>query len=257
MLSPPHSFIVLPSAQRCLLTHSCQVGLWRPVALPDLCTLMVSASCVSPSPVHKSATYFDRLFCSMQWPQCGDERTSCTPCVPEAAQLVPELLSLTSQNLHSWAISWAPEIVLPLQSILLQLLSHIWLCNPMDPRKHARLPCPSQSLGVCSSLCPSSRWCHPTISSSLIPFSSGPQYFPASGSLPVSQLFASGGQSIGASASALPVNTLDWFPLRLTGWSCSPRGSQESSPASKFESISSLALGVLYGLDVGSSEIFS
>lgn len=101
MLSPPHSFIVLSSAQRCLLMRSCQVGLWQPVALPGLCTLMVSASCVSQPLVYKSPTYFDGLFCSMQWLQCSDERTLCIPRAPEAAQLVPTVLSLTSQNLHS------------------------------------------------------------------------------------------------------------------------------------------------------------
>ena len=84
--------------------------------------------------------------------------------------------------------------------------------------QHAILPCPSQSLGVCSNLCPLSQWCHPTISSPIVPFSSCPQFFPASGSFPMSQLFASGSQSIGASASVLPVNIQGWFPLRLIGW---------------------------------------
>ena len=83
--------------------------------------------------------------------------------------------------------------------------------------QHARLPCPSTTPGACSNLFPLSRWCHPTISSSLIPFSSSLQSFPASGSFPVSQFFASGGQSIGASASVLPMNIQDWFPLGLTG----------------------------------------
>ena len=75
--------------------------------------------------------------------------------------------------------------------------------------QHARPPCPSPTSGVCSNSCPSSRWCHPAISSSVIPFSSYPQSFPASGSLPMSQLFTWGGQSIGVSASAstLPMNT--------------------------------------------------
>ena len=84
--------------------------------------------------------------------------------------------------------------------------------------QHARLPCPLLSLGVCSNSCSSSWWCHPTISSSVIVFSSCPQLFPASGSFPVSQLFASGGQSIEASVSAsvLPMNIQGWFPLELT-----------------------------------------
>ena len=85
--------------------------------------------------------------------------------------------------------------------------------------QHARLPCPSPTTGACSNSCPSSRWCHPTISSSVIPFSSCLQSFPASGFFPISQFFASCGQSIGVSASAsvLPINTQDWFPLGWTG----------------------------------------
>ena len=84
----------------------------------------------------------------------------------------------------------------------------------------ARLPCPSPTPRAYSNSCPSCRWCHPTISSPFVPFSSSLQSFPASGSFPVSQLFASGGQSIGVSASAsvLPMNIQDWFPLGLTGW---------------------------------------
>ena len=82
-----------------------------------------------------------------------------------------------------------------------------------------RLPCPSLSPGVCSNSCPLSRWCHPTISSCVTLFSSCLQSFPASGSFPVSQLLASGGQSIetSASASVLPMNIQGWFPLGLTG----------------------------------------
>ena len=85
--------------------------------------------------------------------------------------------------------------------------------------QHARLPCPSPSPRVCSNSCPLSQWCHPTMSSSVVPFSSCPQYFPASRSFPMSWLFASDGQSAGASASAsvLPMNIQGWFPLGLTG----------------------------------------
>ena len=85
--------------------------------------------------------------------------------------------------------------------------------------QHSRLPCPSPTLGDCSNSCPLSQWCHPTISSSVVPFSSCLQSFPASGSFPVSQFLASGGQSFGASASAsvLPKNSQDWLPLGLTG----------------------------------------
>ena len=87
--------------------------------------------------------------------------------------------------------------------------------------QHARPPCPSPTLGVDSNSRPLSRWYHPATSSSVIPFSSCPQSFPASGSFQMSQLFASGGQSIGVSASTsvLPMNTQDRFPLGWTGWS--------------------------------------
>ena len=86
--------------------------------------------------------------------------------------------------------------------------------------QHAKLPCPSPTPRVYSNSCPSSQWCHSTISSSVAPFSSPLQSFPASGSFSVSQFFASGGQSIGASASAsvLPMNIHDWSPLGWTGW---------------------------------------
>ena len=86
--------------------------------------------------------------------------------------------------------------------------------------QHTRLPCPSPAPGVDSNSCPLSRWCHPTISSSVVPFSSCLQSFPASGSFPMNQFFASGSQSSGASASAsvLPMNIQDWFPLGWTGW---------------------------------------
>ena len=85
--------------------------------------------------------------------------------------------------------------------------------------QQARLPCPSPTPGAYSNSCPSHRWCHPTISSSVIPFSSLLQSFPASGSFPGSQFFISDGQRIGVSASAsvLPVNIQDWFPLGWTG----------------------------------------
>ena len=86
--------------------------------------------------------------------------------------------------------------------------------------QHARLPCPSPTPGACSTSWPSSLWCHPIISSSVVPFSSCLQSSPASGSFPVSQFFSSGSLSIGASASAsvLPMNIQDWSPLGLTGW---------------------------------------
>ena len=92
------------------------------------------------------------------------------------------------------------------------------LCNPMDHSTPGL--CPSPTPRVYPNSWPLSRWCHPTISSSVVPFSSYSQSFPASGSFPMSQLFTSGGQSIGTSASAsvLPMNTQDWSPLEWTGW---------------------------------------
>ena len=95
--------------------------------------------------------------------------------------------------------------------VVVHLLSHVRLFNPMDCMQNARLPCPSLSPGICSNSCPLSWWCHPAILLSVALFSSYPQSFPASGSFSVSRLFASGGQSIGASASAsaLPRNIQD------------------------------------------------
>ena len=102
------------------------------------------------------------------------------------------------------------------------LFSHSVVSDSLRPHElqNARPPCPSPAPGVYSNSCPSSKWCHPAISSSVIPFSSCPQSVPASGSFPMSQLFAWGGQSIGmsASASVLPMNTQDWSPSGWTGW---------------------------------------
>ena len=101
-----------------------------------------------------------------------------------------------------------------------------------DESQHARPPCPSPSPGVHSDSRPLSRWCHPAISYSVIPFSSCPQSLPASESFPMSQLFVWGGQITGVSAFAsfLPKNTQGWSPLEWTGSPCSPRDSQEFSP---------------------------
>ena len=100
--------------------------------------------------------------------------------------------------------------------------SHSVVSDSLRPydSQHARPPCPSPTPGVYSDSCPSSRWCHPAISSSVIPFSSCPQSLPASGSFPLSQLFTWAGQSIGVSASAsvFPNNTRDWSPSGWTGW---------------------------------------
>ena len=106
------------------------------------------------------------------------------------------------------------------QSFCNQFSSVAQLCpavrDPMDCSMPG-FPCPSSTPVACSNSCPLSWWCHLIISSSAVPFSSCLQSFPASGSFPLSQFFTSGGQNIGASASALPMNIQDWFPLALTG----------------------------------------
>ena len=117
--------------------------------------------------------------------------------------------------------------------------------------QHSGPPCPSPTPGVYSNSCPSSWWCHPTISSSVVPFSSCPQSFPASGPFQMSQLFPSSGQSIGVSASAsvLPMKTQDWSTLGWTGWiSLQSKGldSQEPSPTPEFKSMNSSELSFLY-----------
>ena len=115
--------------------------------------------------------------------------------------------------------------------------------------QHARPPCPSPTPRAHPNSCPLSRWCHPTISSSVVPFSSCLQSFPASRSFPMSQLFASGGQNIrvSASTSVLSMNIQGWFPLGWTDGSlCSSRDSQESSLIPQFKSINSSALSFLY-----------
>ena len=100
--------------------------------------------------------------------------------------------------------------------------SHSDMSGSLRPHglQHARPLCPSPAPGVYPNSCPLNRWCHPNISSSVIPFFSCLQSFPASESFPVSQLFASGGQNIGVSASTsvFPMNTQDWSPLGWTGW---------------------------------------
>jgi len=103
---------------------------------------------------------------------------------------------------------------------VVQVSSVVQSCPSLCDLQHTRLPCPSPNPRACSNSRPSSQWCHPTILSSVVTFSSCPQSFPASGSSPMRQFFASGGQNIGVSASAsvFPMNIQDWFPLGWTGW---------------------------------------
>ena len=108
-----------------------------------------------------------------------------------------------------------PPFAVQLHSYYLDATSYPTLCDPMDCRTPGLPPSPTPR--VCSNSCLSSWWCHPTFPSSEVPFSSCLQSFPASGSFPMSRLFASGDQSIAASASVLPMNIQDWFPLVFTG----------------------------------------
>ena len=146
-------------------------------------------------------------------PTLCDPMNCSTPALPVHHQL-PEF---TQTHISSVTDSWCPTL---------------W----PHGLQHARLPCPSPTPGAYSNSL--SRWCHPTISSSAVPFSSCLPSFPTSGSFPVSQLVASGGQNIGASALALVLlmNIQDWFPLRLTGLiSLHSRGPQESSPTTRLK----------------------
>ena len=124
----------------------------------------------------------------------------------------------TSLSLHKHKVIINIKLIV-LVFFLLLLFSGSVLSNSLWPHglQHARPPCPSPTPRACSSSYPSSLWCHPTILSSVIPFSHL-QSFPVSGSFPISQFFTSGGQSIGASAWVLPMNIQDWFPLGLSGW---------------------------------------
>ena len=140
------------------------------------------------------------------------------------------------------------SLLAPLSSVQFSrsvLSDSLW---PHEPQ-HTRAPYPSPTAGVYPNPCALSLWCHPKISSSVIPFSSCPQSLPASVSFPLSQFFASGGQIIGVSASTsvLPMNIQDWSPLGWTGWiSLQSKGLSRSSPTPQFKSINSLALSFLH-----------
>ena len=118
-----------------------------------------------------------------------------------------------------WGQASAPSKMRQVQCSHFSHFSRLLVADSLQPHvlQHARLPCLSPTPRACSNSCPLSQWCHPNISSSVIPFSSCFQSFPASGSFQMSQFFTSGGQSIGASASFLQMHIQDWFPLELTG----------------------------------------
>ena len=179
------------------------------------------------------------LLLGAQVPSCWGADTTCWVAQPQAKQktlrargqgslLMP---SHTDQSLRAqgrverdgewiWNIKQVCNISHAIVSSV-QLLRRVPM-NSLWPHEsqHTRPPCPSPAPRVYSNSCPSSRWCHPAISPSVIPFSSCPQSLPASGSFPMSQLFAWGDQSIAVSASTsvLPMNTQDWSPLGWTGW---------------------------------------
>ena len=159
---------------------------------------------------------------------------ACSPpasCVHGILQArILEWVAISSSRGFSWPRDWIRVSV-----FTSGLIYHIYdennlsiqfscsvVSDSLRPRdsQHARPPCPSPTPGVHSNSCPSSRWCHPAISSSVVPFSSCPQSLPATESFPMSQLLASGGQSTGVSAlaSVLRMNTQDWSPLEWTGW---------------------------------------
>ena len=143
------------------------------------------------------------------------------------------------KNWCFWIVVLEKTLENPLDFSLVRF-SRAVVSNSLWPHglQHISPPCPSPTPGVYSNSCPLSWWCHPTISSSVVPFSSCLQSFPASGSFLRCQFLTSGGQSIGASTSVLPMTIQDWFPLGWTGWiSCSPRDSQESSPTPQLKSI--------------------
>ena len=155
---------------------------------------------------------------SQSWIRPSDHHLTCMVIPGNTSKCFPQqpfffLRSLQTVLPHSQSLSTQLGSVLFSRSVVSDSL---W---PHESQ-HARPPCPSPTPGAHPNSCPSSWWCHPAISSSVVPFSSCLQSFPASRSFQMSQLFTSGGQSIGASASAsvLPMNIQDWFPLGWTDW---------------------------------------
>ena len=178
--------------------------------LQDLATFIFSAS--------NSFTYV-----AVWLPSCVQ---LCNPMAYQASlslsisRSLPKSMSIALVMPSSCLILWCPLLLL--HSIFHVSVQFSWsvMSNSLRPHglQHARFPCPSPSPGACSNSCPLSRWHHSTISSSVVPFSSCPQSFPASGSFLMSQLFTSGGQCIRTSASVFPMNIQDLWPLGWTSW---------------------------------------
>ena len=169
----------------------------------------------------------------------------------------PTLTNSTFNQCRYWTLElraqmWSdPYFWCIIQSLVYYQFSHSVVSDSLRPHElqHARPPCPSPTARVYPNPCLLSRWCHPTISSFVVPLCSCPQSFPASGSFQVSQLFASGGQSFGVSASTsvLPMNSQDWSPLGWTGWiSLHSKGLSRVFSKPQFKSINSLLLSFLF-----------
>ena len=160
-------------------------------------------------------TLYDHMDCRLLCPWDSPGKNTGEGCHFFLQEIFPtQGLNLHLLHLLHWQVCSLPLAPLQFSSVTQS-------CPTLPPHglQHARLACPSPPPRACSNSCPLSWWCHPTISSSVVPFSSRLQPFPASGSFPMSHLFISGGQSIGASAlaSVLPKSIQGWFPLRLTG----------------------------------------
>ena len=217
-----HNFWTLNTLPRSHGKQVTELGLqFKPVHLQGPCLFHSTLLSAEQLP---SNLWWRLLFCVVSWGQREG-----------LAHARPLLLTLGGlQSLNSFCIHSICSYQEAIQCWLLQFsLSVISDVLRHHEPQHARPPCPSSTRRVHPNTCPLSKWCHPTISSSIVPFFSCPQSFPASGSFQMSQLFAWGGQSIGASASTsiLPMNTQDWSPFGWTAWSpCSPGDSQESSP---------------------------
>ena len=181
--------------------------------------------------------------------ETGQHKQKCPRCIIYPTTLDMRVLQHSTQFfvLQEWQNKRIEGVIVCLQYERARFafssvqFSHSVRSDSLRPHglQHARLPCPSPTPRAYSNSCPLSQWCYPTISSSVVPFFSHLWSFPASGSFPMSQFFISGGQSIGVSASAsvLPMDIQDWFPL---GWTpCSPSNSQEFSPTPRFKSINS------------------
>ena len=193
-----------------IFTHLCHLLLFSPSH--SSCPFRSNTD-LFPCPVYGSLGIIPEIYICF-----GDFSSNLTghQCLPNSSLPKEKLADKISSFSYTYIFYQSIKCV-----FLLLLFSHWVVCDSLQPHglQHTRLPCPSLSPGACSNSYPLSQWCHPTISSSVAPFSSCPQSFPLLGSFPMSRLFTSGGQRIGAwaSASVLPMNIQGWFPLGLCG----------------------------------------